>query len=79
RAFDEMTKWAVRGDNAEVKRTMQVTGSIGLTPGLRVKVLDVGFGKRKVRVLGLFSDGQLYSEDARTGRECWVSKDALRR
>jgi hypothetical protein len=76
-AFDEMMKWAVRGDSAEVKRTMRATGSIGLTPGLRVKILDIRFGKRKVRVLGQFSGGRLYSEDPRTGRECWVPKEAL--
>jgi hypothetical protein len=27
------------------------------------QILDVGFLKRKVRVLGLYSEGQLYSED----------------
>ena len=76
-AYDELMKWAARRDDSEVKRILVRTRSVGLTSGLRVKILDVGFFKRKVRVLGLLSDGRLYSEDPRTGRECWVSSDAL--
>lgn len=76
-AFDEMEKWAVRNDSDEVKITMRRTHSIGLTAGLKVKILDVGFGKRKVRVLGLMSEGHLYAEDPRTGNECWVVTEAL--
>ena len=67
----------LRGDDSEVKRTLVRTRSIGLTSGLTVKILDVGFAKRKVRVLGLYSDGQLRSEDPRTAHECWVATDAL--
>lgn len=76
-AYDELTKWAARRDDSEVKRILVRTRSVGLTSGLRVKILDAGFFKRKVRVLGLYSDGHLYSEDPRTGRECWVSSEAL--
>jgi hypothetical protein len=55
-------KWAVRGDNAEVRRTMNLTRSIGLNGGMSVKILDIGLGKRKVRVL---SDtvGETYLRD----------------
>lgn len=78
-ALDEMMKWVARRDDTEVKRAMAQTGSIGLTEGLRVKLLDVGFGKRKVRVLGLYADGELMTEDARTGHTCWVASEALTR
>src|SRR5712691_10575399 len=40
-AYDELMKWAGRGDDSEVKRTLVRTRSIGLTSGLRVKILDV--------------------------------------
>lgn len=61
-AFDDLMKWAVRGDNAEVRRTMNLTRSIGLNGGMSVKILDIGLGKRKVRVL---SDtvGETYLRD----------------
>jgi hypothetical protein len=79
-ALDEMVNWAVRGDSAEVKRVMARTQSIALTSGLRVKILDTGFGKRKVRVLGNYADGPRYAqEDPRTGVECWVATEALSR
>jgi len=50
-AFDELMKWAVRGDMGEVRRTLMKTGSIGLDGGMKVKVLDTGIGKRQVCVL----------------------------
>jgi hypothetical protein len=58
------------------------THSLGLTPGLQVKILGVGLGKRRVRVLGLYGqddDGsyRLFADDPRTGRECWVVSEAL--
>jgi hypothetical protein len=65
-ALDELTKWAVRGDEEEVARTLIKTGSVSLAGGIRVKILDIGFGKRKVRVL---------SND----RECWLASEALTR
>src|SRR5258708_549782 len=53
-ALDEMTKWAVLGDQSELKHVMARTRSIGLTGGLRVKVLDTGgilYSEKKVRVV----------------------------
>lgn len=83
-AFSQVMKWAALGDNAELKRTMLRTHSIGLVSGLRVKILDVGFDKRKVRVLGMYMEDdennnkmRLFTEDPRTGRECWVVSEAL--
>jgi hypothetical protein len=83
-AFSELMKWAVRGDNPEVKRTMRATRSFGLVGGMRVKILDVGFGRRRVRVL-TNSAGEAYlkdeegsfAADPRIGRECWVVSEAL--
>ena len=85
-AFDELMKWAVRGDNAEVKRTMRTTRSFALEGGMKVKILDIGFGKRKVRVLtnsageaSLKDEQGVFSADVRIGRECWVVSEALTR
>lgn len=85
-AFDELMKWAVRGDNAEVKRTMGITHSIGIVGGMKVKILDIGFGKRKVRVLTndngeayLRDEQGVFPADPRIGRECWVASEALSR
>jgi hypothetical protein len=85
-ALGEMTKWAARGDNEEIKRIMVATHSFALTSGLRVKILDIGLGKRRVRVV---SDdrGRVYLKDKEgtfladptIGRECWVSSDAVSR
>ncbi len=85
-AFDELMKWAVRGDNAEVKRTLVKTRSIGIDGGMKVKILDFGFGKRKIRVLtndageAYLKDEQgVFPADPRIGRECWVVSEALTR
>jgi LSD1 subclass zinc finger protein len=83
-AFDELLRWAVRGDNAELKRTMYMTHSFALDGGMKVKILGVGFGRRKVRVL-TNAGGEAYLNDAdgvfaadpRIGRECWVVEEAL--
>jgi len=79
-------KWAVRGDNAEVKRTLVKTRSIGIVGGMQVKILDFGFGKRKVRVLtndageAYLKDEQgVFPADPRIGRECWVAAEAVTR
>jgi hypothetical protein len=74
-AFDEMQK--LRADDHAVKIVMRKTHSIGLTSGLRVKVLDIGIGEAKIRVLGAIDQGHLYTEDPRTGTECWVVPEAL--
>jgi hypothetical protein len=83
-AFNELMKWAVQGDNGEVKRTLVKTGSIGLVGGMHVKVIDVGFGKRKVRVLTndagettLTDEQGAFPADPRIGRECWVVSEAV--
>jgi len=85
-AFGELMKWAVRGDNAEVKRTLVKTRSIGIVGGMQVKIQDFGFGKRKVRVLtndageAYLKDEQgVFPADPRIGRECWVVSEALTR
>ena len=44
-------KWAVRGDNPELKQAMVKTHSFALNGGMSVKILDLGFEKRRVRVL----------------------------
>jgi hypothetical protein len=85
-AYDELMRWTVRGDIAEVRRTLNRTRSIGLVGGMQVKVLGAGFGRRKVRVLtnstgqSRLSDVQgEFSADSRIGRECWVVTEALGR
>jgi len=50
-AYSQMLKWAARGDSDEMRRVMVRTGSILVVDGMQVKVLDVGFGKRQIRVL----------------------------
>jgi hypothetical protein len=77
---------AVRGDNAELKRTLVKTRSIGIDGGMKVKILDFGFGKRKVRVLTndagethLKDEQGVFPADPRIGRECWVVSEALTR
>jgi len=83
-AFDDLMKWAVRGDNAGVRRSMNLTRSIGLNGGMSVKILDIGLGKRKVRVLSdtvgetyLRDEQGVFPADPRIGRECWVGVEAL--
>jgi hypothetical protein len=76
-AYGEMMKWAAQQNSPEVNRVMVRTWSVGLTPGLHVKIVDRRLFKREVRVLGLYSEGPLWSEDPRTGHECWVVSDAL--
>jgi hypothetical protein len=64
-ALSELTKWASANDWNEVKRTVSETGSTLLYNGYRVKMLDRGILKSRVRVL-------------RDDKECWVVSDALR-
>jgi hypothetical protein len=88
-ALDEMLTWIGRHDEAEVKRTMARTRSVGLTAGLQVKMLEYGgflFSVSKVRVVAN-SEGKVYEKDEqgtfladpRIGRECWIPSDALTR
>lgn len=83
-ALDELVKWAVRGDNAEFNHTMRATRSFALDAGMKVKILDTGFGKRKIRVVtnnageAYLKDEQgAFPADTRIGRECWVNFEAL--
>ncbi len=85
-AYDELMKWSVRGDMAEVRRTLTRTRSIGIVGGMKVKVLDIGFGRKKIRVLTnsagqstLRDEQGVFSADPRIGRECWVVSEALSR
>lgn len=85
-ALDEMEKWASRGDQTALRSAMGRTRSIGLTEGLRVKILDTGVAQNKVRVVAN-RDGKGYERDAdgvfpadpRIGAECWVTAEALTR
>ena len=70
-AFQDLAKYILLGDKQNVNRTLRDAHSINLTAGLQVKVIDADFGKRKVRVLGPDA------ADSRTGRECWVTIEAL--
>ncbi len=84
-AYNELMKWAALGDHAEETRTLNRTRSIGIVGGMKVKILDVGLGKRKVRVLtndageAYLKDEQgVFPADPRIGRECWVASEAVR-
>jgi len=50
-AYNELLKWSARGDTDEVRRVLLRTRSILVVDGMQVKVLDVGFGKRQIRVV----------------------------
>lgn len=83
-AYDELMKWATHGDNPELKRAMGATRSIALSGGMQVKILDIGFGKRRVRVLTndagqtyLKDEQGVFPADVRIGRECWITAEAL--
>jgi hypothetical protein len=68
-AYDDMVKWAVRGDEREMLRVLVLTGSSMWTTGSQAKVLDVGgfmFSRTKIRIL-------------ETQRECWVPSEAAGR
>lgn len=65
KALDEMTKWAVRGDNQEGVRVMMRTGSGFVNKGDLVEVIHRGFMTSKVRIIG-------------SGRECWVASEFVR-
>ena len=83
-AYDQISKWRVRGDSEEMLRTLQLTRSFLLVPdGFQVKILDSSFILRKVRVMGWLDpdDGRIhaYPEETRIGRECWVPFEAVTR
>ena len=66
-AFDDMIKWAVRGDEREMFRVLVTTGSSMWTTGSSAKVLDTGgllYSRTKIRII-------------KTQRECWVQSEAV--
>ena len=83
-AFDELIKWAGLHDEAELKRTLARTHSIGVLGGMQVKVLDSHVGMRKIRVLTndageayMRDEKGAFASDPRIGRECWIAPEAL--
>jgi hypothetical protein len=83
-AFNELIKWAGLHDEAELKRTLARTHSIGVLGGMQVKVLDSHVGIRKIRILtndageGYLRDEKgVFASDSRIGRECWIAPEAL--
>lgn len=81
-AFDEVTKWATRGDTQEMLLALRSTRSFLLSPdGWKVKILDKSWLTTRVRVLGWLDpdDGRVhaYPGEARIGRECWVPMEAV--
>ncbi|HWE52364.1 MAG TPA: hypothetical protein VG273_21390 [Bryobacteraceae bacterium] len=68
-AFQDLAKWILLDDKKNINKTLRDGHSIQLTAGLQVKIIDADFGRRKVRILD--------TGDERTGRECWVSTEAL--
>ena len=61
--LDEIVRWSVRNDREEMTRSFIKNGGLLLKAGSRVKVLDVGFTKAKIR-------------DVKTDHECWVVREA---
>ena len=81
-ALDEVTKWATRGDSREMLNALRRSRSFMLMPdGWQVKILDVSWFTRKVRVLGWLDPDDhrihAYPEETRIGRECWVPMEAV--
>ena len=75
-ALDEVLNWVVRHDNDEARQTAIKTGSIAVSSGQRIKILDATFTERKIRVLS--ADDGVASDDPRIGRECWVVQEAVK-
>jgi hypothetical protein len=63
-AFQDLAKWILLDDKKNVDKTLREAHSINLTAGLQVKIINADIGRRKVRILD-------------TGRECWVTVEAL--
>lgn len=64
-ASQDLTKWILLGDKAQVSKTLRDAHWITLQPGEHIEIIDADPGRRKVRVLG-------------TGQECWVEMAALK-
>jgi len=80
-AYDQIMKWAAAGDSGEMLRVLRTTRSFLLIDNYRVKILQSGFTKSRVRVAGFYDpDDQRVHVDqeiANIGRECWVPNEAL--
>ena len=72
-AVDDAMKWAVRGDNEEVGRSLAKSHSALLKPGVVVKVLDSSFMLMKVRLPASDPMAAMLAPD----RECWVPREAV--
>lgn len=65
RGLDEALRWYRLGDGEEVVRTFLAHGGGQiLRPGTKVKVLEPGISRTKIRVLN-------------TSRECWVIRELI--
>lgn len=62
--FNEISKWQSLGDKGEILHAMDRYGAEFVRPGDSLKILELGFIKRRVRVL-------------KTGRECFVVREAV--
>jgi len=75
-AYSEITKWAVYNDRNEMARALVMSNSFLLAAGTKVKVLDLGIGKRHVRVMTTIIDPSIPDMGAE-GRTCWIADEAL--
>jgi hypothetical protein len=64
--FSEMIKWEAAGDSSEVERAAKRFGGTFVEKGEMLKVLDVGFLKRRVRLV-------------KSDYECWVIAEMTER
>jgi len=65
--LDKLREWGKRKDQVEVRRILVTTGSSPLRAGTAVKLIDSGFGIRRVRILS----------GIQSSIECWVEAGAL--
>jgi len=75
-AYGEITKWAVLNDRNEMARAMVMSNSFLLAAGTKVKVLDLGFGRRRVRVMNTIIDSSIPDMGA-VGQACWIADEGL--
>lgn len=64
KGFDEVIRWAARNDTEEMTRALLRYGGAFVKIGDKVKILDLGILKERVRIL-------------KTGRECWLVREAI--
>lgn len=75
-AYGEITKWAVYNDRNEMARAMVMSHSFLLAAGTKVKVLDLGFGRRRVRVMNTIIDSSI-PDMGTEGQACWIADEGL--